>query len=844
MKELKWLHLIPMSILFLCVFFLSCKHTKDESHENDKTQDVQEELFLKDLMVDGNKRRNIQYEMDAGKTRKEKISIKAQANIEEAKISYDKQLEGNMWLLEKGENILKITLKHGNISKEYILKLEKVTYPLLTRIDVAGDVRYGEFIQNEMEFSVEAGTSEVSVMCATDPDSIIPVFEPNLKDGTKLELLGKETNLKITLLEDSEKTEYNVIVKLKSFELPHKKMYGFFGNGKYINGFGWGAFYLDKLDDIQAGGENFSLIFPYQTPTGVFSGAYLDGMYYAFEFEYGSNGVTPTDFVSFDLSTKEKKVISKYAEGNLQFRVLGMSYDYLENIMYAITPDGLQKVDLENGSFELATTLAKKLGTLAINKKGEFYGMGQDGILYKINKKTGRCDAVIETIYKRMYTGNSMEFDRTTGLLYWSSCTAARSKGAESYMVEFDLSKSPVEVREVGKVGYEATLYSLSIPFAKDGEASPSAVENLLVTPNKDGAQKASISWQNPTKTFEGSPLSKLKSVSIMRDGIIITTLENAQIGSEMRFEDENIPQGGWVKYAVYATNDVGDGEKAFRKVWIGPDAPDVPNNIEVEVGDGCKTATIKWESPTKGLHGGYFNVAGVTYKVVRYPGEVVLQDNINTLQYIDTSITELQRYYYKVFAKNAIGESGQFTYDYVIGSALSCPVEENFSNGELFYKKWTPIDANKDNFTWVYNSPFANQAFGSGIFGAEYILNATIPHSKNDADEWLISPPVNFESAKIYEVILEARSLAEEDIEITLGKNNVHTTQEVKGSIKIEKQASPQQSGSPVPLKTYKLELPSNIDGIKCVGIHLVSKYPSNGTSHLQIGKIIIKEK
>lgn len=832
---------ILISVIFVATFFaFSCKQEGNQPQEKELQE---QEPELKELTIDS-KQITIKENIDIGQVRKELLQVSATYSPTDATIFFTPELPGGYWQLQAGENTLTIKITKKNKTKTYILKVEKVNAPILTKLTIDGITKQAGEISSNMEFTTQKGQTECSIMYEIDPVDANIKFEPDLEDG-KVELNGRETQLKITVGEDP-KSEYIVRIITPPYELPHKKMYAFFGNGKNIGGYGFAQFYLDKMDEIREGSEYFSLLYPYKQPTGVFTGTVVDGVYYACENKYTAQGVYTTDFISYDLASGEKKVIGQYSPDNTQLRVLGMNYDYSSKTMYAIANGNLCTVDFEKGKLKNIAKLSKEgmpagLGTLAIDKDGNFYGMGQDGCLYKIDKTTGNCNAVVETKYRGLLFGNSTEFDRSTGLLYWSSCTPSRSGGGQSYMVQFDLSKNPPEVTELGRIGNGCTLLGLYIPFVSSGDDAPAMVENFNVVPAEQGVKKASLSWKNPSQTFGGKTLKNITKITILRDGAEIASLATDKVGEAMSYTDESVPRDGEFKYTVYATNSIGAGEMAHRKAYIGFDAPSHPNNIKVEVLEGCKGAKISWTKPLKGVHGGYFKEDTLTYKVVRFPDKTIVADNITETHVSDASITELKRYYYQVFAKNEEGESGQYSWDYVIGPTVTLPLSETFEEKEGYFNKWTAIDGNQDNYTWVYSSPFSPNVFGSEEDGAEYFINKGIPNAKKDADEWIISPPINFDRNKTYVVTLKARAISEEKISITAGNSNTKESQTEKGSITVDGQQLPQDD--PMPVKDYKVEV-KELDGINCIGIHLVSKYPQSNNSHLQVVTISIEEK
>jgi len=825
----------------ISLILLSCKQPPEEM----KTDDVP---HLTELKIDS-AIKSISASINVGQTKKDKVLVEVKFSPINANIVYEPSLESGFWKLSLGQNKLKITLKKGSETKEYNVRIERIEEdrPILKRLVVGTEIKEGSDIGSSMSFTATEGATSVKIETETEPSGANVSFDKVLNEG-KLELTSEETSLKIIVGDAPKTTEYSIKVARQAVKLPHLKMYGYFLRGKDIGGFGFGQFYLDKLEEIREGSEYFKLICPYKQPLGVYAGAVVDNIYYAAEYVYNAYGPpSSTDLVAYDIHSGTKKIIGEYAKDNNQFRFQGMSYDYSSNKMYGIGFESgnsaLYTLDLSTGARHQECVLSKKgVATLAIDLQGNMYTMGQDGILYKINKTTGEMEEKCETDYKGMLNLQTMDFDHTTGLLYWASSTNSKDNRNVT-MLRFDLSKSPVEVVELGKAGDQCNIVAMYIPFVKDGVNVPEAPSDFSIIPSEEGSKKATLKWTNPTKTFDGKPLSSITSIIIMRENDEVATLNNAGVGVTMQYEDISIPNNGEFRYSIYATNSAGKGEKAYKTSWIGFDAPEAPSNVSVEVGQACKSASISWTAPTKGLHGGYFNNTGLTYKIIRFPDNVEIVKNLTSTSYLDNSMTTLQRYYYQVFAVNPNGESGTYTlFTYVLGDAIVLPLTLDFEDEDEYVKKWSSADGNDDNYSWTYNSPYGPYEFGDNETSAEYIINPGVPNSHKDADEWIISPPISFDKTKTYVVKLKMRSISDEEIKVTIGDRNVKeahqtvlTTLTVKNDI----------SSTPIPMKDYTVELPVNTEGEKCIGLHLTTKFPQEtGKSHIQIGEISIAEK
>ena len=181
-----------------------------------KVIDLKDEVKLVSLEIDGTSK-EIKNEIDAGKTKKAKVLVKASASPADAKIIYEPSLEEKgeqkFWVLSDGNNSLKLTVKKENEEKIYTVNIEKIDAdaPILKKITVGTTVKVGNEITSSMEFTTSE-QAKVSVEVETEPEGVRVKFNPELNDD-ELTLTGKETPLSITVEEGTKKTEYNIIVK-------------------------------------------------------------------------------------------------------------------------------------------------------------------------------------------------------------------------------------------------------------------------------------------------------------------------------------------------------------------------------------------------------------------------------------------------------------------------------------------------------------------------------------------------------------------------------------------------------------------------------------------------------
>lgn len=627
--------------------------------------------------------------------------------------------------------------------------------------------------------------------------------------------------------------------------VPNRQVYGYFLFYDKYSPYGWARFNMNDASNVEFIDEGDNV-------KGIFCGACAYGIVYYCEYEYSlTEGPIPSGFWSYNLSTGKKSFIGDYSDetSNPYQKFLDMTYDYSTETMYAVAFEmgttSLYTFDLKTGRPEKVVELDSNIGTLACNLKGEIYGIDIQGVLYKVNKSDGRCEKVFDTGYSGMVRLQSMEFDRTTGELYWASNVITPSvRNGHTYLVKITIDGDNSKVEDIAELGGNAELLALHIPFVRLGETVPALPSDVKVEADAGGAPGATVSWTNPELTFGGKPLEGLKSVTIKRNGEVVATVNTSEPGKKLSARDENVP-AGYHCYTLCATNETGDGAEAYAYAYVGKDAPVAPSDVKVTPADGCSGGVLTWTKPSEGSHGGFFTDEGLTYRIVRYPDKVEVGKDIVETTFTDRTMRRLGKYYYEVYACNAYGEQYAKTASVVLGKSIDvnkdAPFIEDFSNRDYFENRWTEVDANADSYTWTFNTQAPTYQFGSSAMGAEYFINPGLPNNGNDADEWLITPPLTFKAGAKYTVKISARTISAEDVTITIGSTNTVDNQTPVKSLTVLSETAQ----TPVPFTEYTVELPEfATDYTGCVGLHVTTPYPaSTGFSFFHMTSFTVME-
>ncbi|MCF0186858.1 MAG: hypothetical protein HUJ98_10270, partial [Bacteroidaceae bacterium] len=103
---------------------------------------------------------------------------------------------------------------------------------------------------------------------------------------------------------------------------------------------------------------------------------------------------------------------------------------------------------------------------------------------------------------------------------------------------------------------------------------APAAVNNLKATAGAKGAIANTVSFNAPTKTYDGKTLDAITKICIYKGEDLkhaVYTFENPTPGESLAWEDPN-PQYGTQSYTVTTYNDNGIGGTKIVENWVGLD--------------------------------------------------------------------------------------------------------------------------------------------------------------------------------------------------------------------------------------------------------------------------------
>ena len=540
-------------------------------------------------------------------------------------------------------------------------------------------------------------------------------------------------------------------LQLKETDGAVKTAYGILSydetDSKYINGL-----VSFPLDD----GGQFTHIRLFGDAThDVTAAAYAEGYYYIERTVLDGETMVPESLLRYDIDND--KVDTVGALNGFVRHINDMTYDYSTKKMYAIncpyqSNSVLYTIDLNTAESTTVASLDSAFFTLACTYDGRLYGITFQGYLCSIDKTTGALTTIGHTGYHPTYF-QSMEFDHDTETLYWAA--DLREYDTPDFIAEVDTATALAY--PIGQVGNGPEIAGLYIPFSASAIGTPAAASDFTAKADAEGANQAVITWTNPTKTYDGKPLTALTKVTLYRNKEVVKEFTDVAPGAAMSYTDvTESGMGQFYNYSLIATNATGDGAEAKSKVFVGHDIPAAVSALQLTQ-PAYDEADLSWNAVTAGVNGGYVDKSSLVYSVVRMPGNKVLTSGLTDTQYADKNITPAQQYYYIVKASNADGESESVqTTPQVMGPTYGMPVDFDFTSSATD-DSWTVVDGNGDGYAWMWTTTSSGKVMG------HQASNTAV------ADDWLISYYMPFEQGVRYRLDFDVHAYSADHVDFYL---------------------------------------------------------------------------
>ncbi len=570
------------------------------------------------------------------------------------------------------------------------------------------------------------------------------------------------------------------------------------------------VFYTGSRDDIEQSvcaiptndNEKFELII--DNVNAIDGGTAVNGTYYAaYHTEY--YGEYKLYIRSYDIATGR---YLKEINGDASAEATDVAYNPADGKVYGCfcDPDSpdysgyyFGTIDYTTGITTRIKELPRQMAAIAISPAGKIY------VIDKQQEKTGYTLTTVGADLYEIDTLGNMTFIGKTGQLpeYRSSACIDPLSGRMfwtvsptdecGYLYEVDLATGAATL--VYQFPGDEEIVGIYIPDNGVRADSPAAATDLKAE-FPEGGLSGTVSFVLPSTDLNGIQLSGELSWELTIDG------KDSKTGTGTPGNTVNVPvtltEEGMHRFSVTVSNEQGPSEETLLNVFVGQDTPVAP---VVEASMEENRITVSWKPVTEAVNGGYINPSRVSYRVTRFPDNIVLSENTKETSLLDVvEIPDgLAYYYYTVEARCAGLVSTPARSPKLIIGYNTTPCSDDFNNIKTF-DLYTVIDANGDGTTW---GPFIGNIRVS--FNTEMAM-----------DDWLITPPVQLEAGKAYRFsidVLTGNATAKESFEVKYGRGN--TVADMTGSV-IEKQSVAHTDY----VKYHGFIVPEE-SGIHYIGIH-----------------------
>lgn len=261
--------------------------------------------------------------------------------------------------------------------------------------------------------------------------------------------------------------------------------------------------------------------------------------------------------------------------------------------------------------------------------------------------------------------------------------------------------------------GGSSRIDNLSIEQALSVSA-PDSVKALELTRGDNGTLHVVLSFKAPTTTIDGNALTSIDAIKVFSGDSLIKTISNPAVGSNQLIDVE--AKNKVNTYTVAAYNANGEGWPREVSAFVGPDAPQPVDSLDIVWGESNNDVEMTWQAPTKGAHGGYIDPSALTYNIYKFNNDTygwdLLEKNIKTTNYTrEETLSYSQDYLeYAITASNSVGEGNSVGRGIFIGSGYTLPFAEPFKGSSLSTGPWL-TDSENDNFGWGFDNGLYDDA-------------------------------------------------------------------------------------------------------------------------------------
>lgn len=503
-------------------------------------------------------------------------------------------------------------------------------------------------------------------------------------------------------------------------------------------------------------------------------GFYAEGKYYCIDYEIRNFDNQEVVYTTLYINDASPFKYTTSVSLGMSHIAKDLTFDPIEQRAYGIFSVGalenrylLGAMDLKDYRIEELFDLDQIHVAIASDPKGNIFTIGEDGVLYRLDKGERRLVAVGATgVSVDNRYAQSATFDMESGTLYWAALHADLTTAL--YTVDTTTGRAT----KTGAFPDNEEFAGLYIPDVT-APGAPATPEELF-TDFIDGSLTGVVAFDAPKVCQDGSQLSGDITYRLKVNGEETPT-GSVRAGKRNCEIELTLPENGYYTFSLTLENASGKSFPTSLREYMGQDAPSACPEAVATNSDRGGTVSLKWRKPRGSMHGGYVDFPNITYDVVRLPDNVAVASALTDTVFTDhIEDTALKCYRYMITPVSH-GQQGVacLTNKVAVGHVAEVPYIETFDT-PVDFSTFSVVDVDNDaagaQGTWGYSGYKEGVATATPA-GGQYTGNAK--------DDWLFTPPVHLRNDRTYKVIYQAMSQGNsivpsfrEYMEVKLGKS------------------------------------------------------------------------
>ena len=513
-----------------------------------------------------------------------------------------------------------------------------------------------------------------------------------------------------------------------------------------------------------------------------------------------------------------------------------LSYDVVNGVMYGIrNTDGgyvLATIDMETGEMTDLGGLSEYINgepsgqrllscnAMAIDNYGQIFVVYSR---YVGNNNVIKLGRILPQRYpdRLIYVGDvaladspatmynwpwySLFYNHKSGIMYYTFC--GQDAAGTGCTPIFEMNTNNGVATTVGYLSGDG--YAIRGAFFAEPEFSaPDGVDMFEYKADVDADPNlltGTLSIELPSVTYGGAELTGELTVVVNDGDEELFRLAGRQPGETVVTDLRSFGYGEHT-FSCYVIDGNGiEGLVREFTVYIGYDVPTAPQNVTIEEVDG--QVVLSWDAPTEGQHGNPVQAEGIEYRITD-AFDTHVANLFGTTTYSIPVSSELTNHSYYITAYYQGVEGGRAgSPTLYTGDPLDAPYTTDFTDMMEVWNGYKIIDANGDGYTWMWYT-----------VDRPYVMCLYDPYWEHDADDWIFTPPVNYQAGKTYCMKVTAQSSNEgypEVMQVTFGNDR-----------EIAAQTEVLELIPAVPAKatTYSYKVTPTSDGVYYFGFHCMT--------------------